>query len=67
MSRLTAKKAFDAFYSTKGMAGNGLGLWVSKEIVHRHKGKLIFCSRQRPTPSGTVFSLFLPYDAALCN
>lgn len=65
MNSVTAKKAFDAFYSTKGMAGTGLGLWVSKEIVLRHRGKLRFCSRQTAKLSGTVFSLFLPYDAAL--
>ena len=33
MSPNTIKKAFEAFYTTKGLGGTGLGLWVSKEIV----------------------------------
>ena len=34
------KKIFEAFFTTKGTAGNGLGLWVCQEIVDRHRGKL---------------------------
>src|SRR5581483_2790712 len=31
---------FEAFYTTKGTAGNGLGLWVCQQIVERHHGVL---------------------------
>jgi PAS domain S-box-containing protein len=58
-------RIFDAFFTTKGIGGTGLGLWVSKEIVDRHAGRLRFRSSQRPGASGTVFSLFLPYEAAV--
>ena len=34
------KRIFDAFYTTKGMSGTGLGLWVSSEIITRHHGEL---------------------------
>jgi signal transduction histidine kinase len=51
--------------SRRRIGGTGLGLWVSKEIVHRHAGRLRFRSRQRPGAGGTVFSLFLPYEAAV--
>lgn len=58
------RKIFDAFFTTKGTAGNGLGLWVCQEIVQRHQGRLRVRSTQRPKRKGTTFSLFLPFDAA---
>lgn len=54
---------FDAFFTTKGIGGTGLGLWVSQEIVKRHNGALRVRSSQRTGRSGTVFALFLPFDA----
>jgi PAS domain S-box-containing protein len=63
MSSQVRKKVFDAFYTTKGIGGTGLGLWVSKEIVERHHGSLLVRSSQAEGHSGTVFSVFLPYDA----
>ncbi len=56
------KKAFEAFYTTKGIGGTGLGLWISYEIVHRHRGDLRFRSCTTPGKSGTVFTLFLPFE-----
>jgi PAS domain S-box-containing protein len=53
---------FDAFFTTKGTAGNGLGLWVCQEIVDRHHGKLRVRSTQRPGRNGTTFTFFLPFD-----
>ena len=58
----TMKHLYTAFFSTKGIAGTGLGLWVSAEIVKRHRGHLRVRSRQRPDCSWTVFELFLPYQ-----
>ena len=57
------KKIFDAFFTTKGTAGNGLGLWVCQEIVDRHRGRLRVRSTQRAGRNGTVFTLFLPFEA----
>lgn len=57
------EKLFDAFYTTKGIGGTGLGLWISKEIAERHNGAIRFRSSQREGHSGTVFSLFLPFEA----
>ncbi|HWG20044.1 MAG TPA: PAS domain-containing protein [Terracidiphilus sp.] len=54
---------FEAFYTTKGTAGNGLGLWVCQEIVERHHGVLRVRSCQREGRSGTTFALFLPFQA----
>ena len=62
MNPKTTTQIFKAFYSTKGIAGTGLGLWVSSEIVGRHHGQLLVRSRMSPGSSGTVFQLFLPYQ-----
>jgi signal transduction histidine kinase len=32
----TLRHLFEPFYSTKGGLGNGLGLYISNEIVERH-------------------------------
>lgn len=53
---------FEAFTSTKGLRGTGLGLWVSKGIVERHCGFIRVRSSTKPGSSGTVFSIFIPLD-----
>lgn len=63
MPPLVARKAFEAFFTTKGIGGTGLGLWVSHDIVQRHRGSLRLRTSQREGHSGTVFTLFLPFDA----
>jgi PAS domain S-box-containing protein len=65
MSRQTLAKLFNPFFTTKGITGNGLGLWVSREIVDRHRGLLRVRSSQAPAHHGTVFNLFLPFDAVV--
>ena len=57
------RRAFEAFYTTKGIGGTGLGLWVSKEIMDRHNGTLRFRSSEDAVGRGTVFVLFLPFAA----
>ncbi|ADW67621.1 PAS domain-containing protein [Granulicella tundricola] len=57
MDAETARRIFEPFYTTKGILGTGLGLWVSTEIVQKHRGRLRVRSRRG---FGTVFALFLP-------
>ena len=63
----TMKNVYKAFYTTKGIGGTGLGLWISSEIVDRHHGRLMVRSSQRSEKSGTVFQLFLPHDSAIAS
>ena len=64
MTGETLARIFEPFYSTKGITGAGLGLWVSREIVDRHQGLMRARSREsRPgRPGGTVFTLFIPAE-----
>ena len=54
--------AFEAFFTTKEVTGTGLGLWVSQEIIVKHRGMVHL--RSTPAgcgkPSGTVFQVFIP-------
>ena len=56
-------RLFEAFFSTKGIHGSGLGLGVAKRIVHKHHGRLLFRTCTGPI-AGTVFRLWLPLKAA---
>lgn len=60
MSPETRARIFDAFYTTKGSSGTGLGLWISKGIIDKHHGQLTVRSSNQPPHTGSVFSLFLP-------
>ena len=59
----TMGQMYTAFFSTKGIGGTGLGLWVSSEIINRHQGHLRVRSRQADSGNGwTIFQLFLPFQ-----
>lgn len=60
MDARVTERIFEAFYTTKGINGTGLGLWISKGIIDKHHGTIHVKSSTRPGRSGTVFSLFLP-------
>ena len=62
MSAETKAHLFQAFYTTKGSKGTGLGLWVSQEILARHGVAVGLKSCQDPGRSGTVFMLWFPSD-----
>lgn len=55
-------RIFEPFFSTKGITGTGLGLWISREIVTKHQGSIYV--RSRPTSAeycgGTIFRIFIP-------
>jgi signal transduction histidine kinase len=59
MDKATMRRIFEAFFTTKGFAGTGLGLWVCAEVMERHHGRLQVRSSQH---RGTVITVFLPTE-----
>lgn len=57
-------RIFEAFFTTKGQTGTGLGLWISSEIIQKHRGTVRVKSCVTPGKSGTVFSIFLPTQSS---
>jgi signal transduction histidine kinase len=64
MSQATRVKAFEPFFSTKGSAGTGLGLWICSQLVTQNQGTLRVRSRTGSGQTGTVFVLFLPHASS---
>lgn len=62
MNAEVRERLFEAFFTTKGATGTGLGLWVSHEIILKHHGIVHVRSREG---AGTVFQLFFPDDEEL--
>ncbi len=67
MERDVRERVFEAFFTTKETTGTGLGLWVSHEIILKHRGVVHVRSRAGSPgqPSGTVFQIFLPDNERL--
>jgi PAS domain S-box-containing protein len=61
------ERLFEAFFTTKGATGTGLGLWVSHEIILKHHGIIHLRSRTASAdhPSGTAFQIFFPDNEEL--
>jgi PAS domain S-box-containing protein len=59
------ERVFEPFFTTKQDTGTGLGLWVSKEIIHKHGGIISATSATGSKDSaGTQFIIFLPKSAS---
>lgn len=76
MNQAVRKRIFDAFFTTKEATGTGLGLWISSEIITKHRGtvrvrscpvepsteSMSFDFHRPKHDSGTIFMLFFPFD-----
>ncbi len=60
MTQETAARIFEPSYTTKGVRGSGLGLWVCRSLAHRHGGRITVRTSTKRHTQGTTFSLFLP-------
>jgi signal transduction histidine kinase len=54
------RRIFDAFFTTKELRGSGIGLWLTKEIVAKHNGRIRVRSRTSGPYQGTLIDIFLP-------
>jgi PAS domain S-box-containing protein len=53
-------KLFEPFSSSSGRPG--LGLWLARQVVNSHKGRIQCRSRAGADRHGTVVSVFLPFE-----
>ncbi len=60
MDQETREKIFSLFFSSKGIKGTGLGLFISNKIVDKHGGKIAVDSEQG---KGSRFLIHLPLKA----
>jgi PAS domain S-box-containing protein len=51
------KKVFTTFFTTKGLGGSGLGLLMTKKIIHEHGGRI---DLESEPGKGTLFRIWLP-------
>jgi len=56
------KRIFEPFFTTKKDVGTGLGLWLTANLVEKHKGLLSIRSSIRPERTWTAVSVFLPFQ-----
>jgi signal transduction histidine kinase len=61
MDAATLSRIFEPFFSTKGIGGTGLGLWITKDLIQKNDGTVKVRSTNDPASSGTVVSLFFPH------
>jgi PAS domain S-box-containing protein len=55
-----AKHLFEPFFTTKAAKGTGLGLWISRGVVHKYDGRIVFRTFRHASLSSTCFQVFLP-------
>ncbi len=61
ISQQSLRRIGDAFFTTKGQEGTGLGMWVTRGILRKYQGRMHLRSSTAKHRHGTVVSIFLPY------
>jgi PAS domain S-box-containing protein len=57
-------KVFDAFFTTRVSVGTGIGLFVARQFVEGHGGRITIESSTDPEDHGTKLSVFIPLQTA---
>jgi PAS domain S-box-containing protein len=60
MDKAVTQRLFEPFFSTKGIGGTGLGLWITRDLVAKNNGSIRVRSSTRPGRAGTVISMLFP-------
>jgi PAS domain S-box-containing protein len=55
-------RIFDAFFTTRSTIGTGIGLFVAKQFIEGHGGKIHVETSTDPATHGTRMSIFLPLE-----
>lgn len=58
-------KIFDPFFTTKKHLGTGLGLWVARGIVEKHRGSITLESSTSGPQRGTAIRIHLPKSLSI--
>lgn len=53
-------RVYEPFFSTKGPVGTGLGLWVTQQLVEKHRGTVRLRTSTEGARRGTTFVVELP-------
>jgi PAS domain S-box-containing protein len=56
------ERIFEPFFTTRRAIGTGIGLWVAKQFIEEHKGRIDVQSSVDSASHGTKMSIFLPFD-----
>ena len=61
INRESLQRIFEAFFTTKGNLGTGIGLWVTRQLVESRGGRISVISSTEAGNSGTNVTVFIPF------